>query len=66
MDRYIAIVEGIEYGISMNPHLNNDIFENHISYLLQDGYVYVYILYGCVYIYTIRHIYIFTLYIIYI
>jgi len=24
MDRYIAIVEGIEYGISMNPHSNND------------------------------------------
>ena len=60
MDRYIAIVEGIEYGISMNPHSNNDkwyLWKSHI--LSTSGWLCVYLYTVWVYIYTIRHIYVY-------
>ena len=68
MDRYIAIVEGIEYGISMNPHSNNDkwyLWKSHI--LSTSGWLCVYLYTVWVYIYiciyTIRHICIYILWI---
>ena len=68
MDRYIAIVEGIEYGISMNPHSNNDkwyLWKSHI--LSTSGWLCVYLytvwVYIYMYIYDTTYMYIYILWI---
>ena len=60
MDRYIAIVEGIEYGISMSPHSNNDkwyLWKSHI--LSTSGWLCVYLYTVWVYIYIRYDIYVY-------